>query len=310
MHLPELASVYGGGGGNGSESSGGGGGGGYYGGAGGSGNSGGGQGAGAGGGSSYPPTSGSATNVLSFNPGSGLVTIYYPASAGIAFLAAHPELTTEKRGACPCDDVHIPVPTVVKPVDPGSGYQSVTVDDLTTAGRGPAFDFRRTYNSDMAATDGPFGLGWTDSYNMSLAFGTGTPPSTVTVNEETGGQIVFIYNSTTASYAPDTPRDQATLVQNGSGPAWTFTRYAKHIFDFNSSGQLIDEKDLNGNTTTIGAISGGTQTITDPASRTFTLTYSGTHITSVAEQTGGGMPARQVTYTYTGSLLTSVTDVC
>ncbi len=288
---------------------GGGGGGGYYGGGGGSGGGCGDAGSGGGGGSSYPPPGATASSASGWTAGNGTVTIYYPAQYGIAFLGGHPLLTTEKRGGCPCDDSQIVVPRVAGPVDPGSGFQSLSVDDLATTGRGPAFDFQRTYNSDMAGTDGPLGLGWTDSYNMSLSFGTGTPPSTVTVNEETGGQIVFDYNATSATYAPDVPRDQATLVSNTSGPAWTFTRGAKSIFDFNSSGQLIDEKDLNGNTTTVGAVSGGTQTITDAAGRTFTLTYSGTHITSVAEETGGSMPARTVTYTYTGSLLTSVTDV-
>jgi hypothetical protein len=179
-------------------------------------------------------------------------------------------------------------------VNLGTGFQTETVTDLATPGRGPSLAFRRTYNSDLAAQDGPLGLGWTDSYNLSLTFGSGSPPSTVTVNEETGGQIVFDYNAATSTYAPDVPRDQATLVE-GSG-TWTFARYAKSIFDFNSTGQLIDEKDLNGNITTVGPVSGGAQVITDPAGRTYTVTFSGTHITSVAEESGGSYPARTVSY--------------
>jgi hypothetical protein len=301
---------FGGAGGNGNggcrlTDAGGGGGGGYFG-----GGSGGatcyGNGGGGGGGSSFAIGSQWST-VAGWNPGTGAVVIYYPASTGVAYLNGHPELTSEQRGACSCDDLDIPVPTAGAPVNLGTGFQTETVTDLATPGRGPALAFRRTYNSDLAAQDGPLGLGWTDSYNLSLTFGSGTPPSTVTVNEETGGQIVFDYNTTTSTYAPDVARDQATLVE-GSG-TWTFARYAKSIFDFNSTGQLVDEKDLNGNITTVGPVSGGTQVITDPAGRTYTLTYSGTHITSVAEEAGGSYPARTVSYGYTGSLLTSVTDV-
>ena len=72
---------------------------------------------------------------------------------------------------------------------------------------------------------------------------------------------------------------------------------------------MIDERDLNGNTTTIGSVSGGRQTITDAAGRAFTLTWSGGLITAVAEQAGGSSSARSVSYGYTGGYLTSVTDV-
>ena len=268
-------------------------------------------GAGGGGGSSFAVGSaGSAwTTAPGVNPGPGSVYIFYPASFGFAQLEGGAVSAAEKRGDCDCSAVGMPIPTVGRPVDVGTGLQSETVDDLATPGRGMPLDFRRVYNSDQASVNGPLGLGWTDSYNWSLAFGTGSPPSTVTVTEGTGSQVAFAYASTTASYAPVLPRDDATLVEGSGTPAWTFTQKTRSMYDFNSSGQLIDERDLNNNTTTIGAVSGGTQTITDPAGRAYTLSWSGSHITGVAEQTGGAYAARSVSYSYTGNYLTSVTDV-
>ena len=60
------------------------------------------------------------------------------------------------------------------PVNCATGNFWHTFTDLTVPGRGPALDFNRTYNSQDAGTDGPFGPGWTSSYTMSL---TGEPPS-------------------------------------------------------------------------------------------------------------------------------------
>ena len=267
-------------------------------------------GGGGGGGSSFPATSATATNVGGVNAGPGTVTITYPVAYGTASLHGGPVLASEKEGNCACSAYQVPVPTVVEPVDPGTGAWSEQATDLVTPGRGRALAYRRSYTSDLAAKDGPMGYGWNEPYNMSLALGTGTPPSTVTVSEETGSKVVFNYSPVSATYAPAVPRDQATLVSSGS--TWTYTRRARQIFDFSSSGVLTDEKDLNANTTTIGAVSGGTQTITDPAARSYTLSYDASnHVTAVAEQSGGALAARSVSYAYSADhrYLTSVTDV-
>ena len=94
---------------------------------------------------------------------------------------------------------------------------------------------------------------------------------------------MFLYNGTT--YTPAAPRTIATLVHNGDG-TWTFTRRANEIFTFSSTGQLTQEKDLNGYATTLAYTGGLLKTITDPAGRKLTLTWSGGHIMSVADQAG------------------------
>jgi len=268
---------------------------------------GGGSGGGCGGG---PAPSGTATSVAGVSTGNGAVIITYPMAYGSASLQGGPVVASEKEGNCACSAYQVPIPTVVEPVDPGTGAWSESATDLVTPGRGRALVYRRSYTSDLAGRDSPMGYGWSEPYSMSLALGTGTPPSTVTVSEETGSQVVFNYSPVSSTYAPAVPRDQATLVSSGS--TWTYTRRARQVFDFSSSGVLTDERDLSANTTTIGAVSGGTQTITDPAARTYTLSYDAySHVTAVAEQAGGALGARSVFYAYSADhrYLTSVTDV-
>jgi hypothetical protein len=125
-----------------------------------------------------------------------------------------------------------------------------TFDDFSIPGRGVPLDFTRTYSSSATATDGPFGLGWTDSYNMSLVTdGAGN----VTINEENGTEVMFTpdgggYNA--PSYV------LATLTANPDS-TYTFERTKTGIrYLFSNSGQLLSETDRNGNTTQLNYTSG------------------------------------------------------
>jgi RHS repeat-associated protein len=203
---------------------------------------------------------------------------------------------SSQQGGCGCGfPVHA---SVAQPVDTASGNFWHTFDDLAIPGRGPAIDLSRTYNSLSAATDGPFGFGWTDSYGMSLTIG----PSTVVVNQQNGAQATFTLANGVWS-AP--PRELATLVNNADG-SWTFTRQARQIFDFDSSGRLTAIRDLNGYLTTVTYPSGSTMVVTDPAGRTLTLALTGNHVTSVQDSSS---PTRTLTYSYDGAgNLTDVID--
>ena len=186
------------------------------------------------------------------------------------------------------------------PVNTATGNLNESATDFSIPGRGPGLSFARTYNSLMASTEGPLGYGWTDSYAMSLSFGSGTPPSTVTVNQEDGSQVTFT-NSGSTYAAP--PRVLATLVQSGSN--WTFVRKAAETFTFNSSGQLITETDLNGYSTSLTYSSGKLSTVTDQAGRTFSILYGTNGL--ISEVTDPN--SRHTVYGYDGSGdLTSVTD--
>ncbi|MDY0810706.1 colicin E3/pyocin S6 family cytotoxin [Kitasatospora purpeofusca] len=194
--------------------------------------------------------------------------------------------------------------TAGDPVDTSTGYFGETFTDLTTPGRGKPLDFTRTYASAVAdpagpagalASDGPFGWGWTHSYNLS----TVTDPATgnITVRQEDGSQVAFLNNAGT--YAPSAPRFNATLTKNGT--SYTFTRKSKEVFTFDTAtGRLLRETDLAGSkasppyATTLGYDGAGhLSTITDPGGRSYTLTWTGSHITGLADGSG-----RQVSYGY------------
>jgi RHS repeat-associated protein len=191
--------------------------------------------------------------------------------------------------------------TAGDPVNTATGYLTKRFNDFAIPGRGAPLAFTRTYNSNpvIASVDGPLGFGWAMSYGMSLTQGS----NTVTIHEETGSSLAFALKNGTYE-GPD--RAIATLVKNGDG-SYTFVRHATQIYEFNSSGQLVDEKDLNGNTTLLTYdTSGNLQTVTDPALRKLTFTWVGTHITQIADPA-----ARTVRFGYNDGLgnLTDVTDV-
>ncbi|MER5636654.1 RHS repeat-associated core domain-containing protein [Kitasatospora sp. NPDC002227] len=194
--------------------------------------------------------------------------------------------------------------TAGDPVDTSTGYFGDEFTDLSTPGRGMPLNLTRSYASAQAdpsgpngslAVNGPFGWGWTYSYNLSAV--TDATTGNVTVKQEDGSQVTFVNSS--GSYAPSAPRYDATLTKSGS--SYTFTRKSKEIFTFDSAtGHLTAETDLAGSKanppywTTIGYDgSGNLHTVTDPAGRVYTLTWSGGHITALSDSAG-----RQVTYGY------------
>lgn len=206
--------------------------------------------------------------------------------------------------------------TAGDPVDTSTGYFGQTFTDLSTPGRGIPLNFTRTYNAALAdpagpngsaASDGPFGWGWTYSYNLSAA--TDGVTGNVTVRQEDGSQVPFINSSGT--YAPSAPRFDATLVKTGSN--YVYTRRGKQVFTFDTTtGRPVSQTDLAGSkatptyaTTLAYDGSGHLSTITDPAGRVYTLTWTGAHVTGLADSAG-----RQVSYGYdTAGNLTDVWGV-
>ena len=203
---------------------------------------------------------------------------------------------------CPCT-----YQTSGDPVDTGTGAYSDTWTDLSTPGRGASLDFTRTYTSATAdptgpngslAKNGPFGWGWTYSYGLSAA--TNTTNGTVTITQEDGSTVVFTDSS--GVYTPTEPRDDATLTETGS--VYTFTRRNTELFTFNAtSGDLTTESDLVGAHASVPYAtsfaynaSGQLSTITDPAGRVYTLTWTSGHITKLQDSAG-----RTVTYAYDSS---------
>jgi len=188
-----------------------------------------------------------------------------------------------------------------KPVNCASGEFWHTFTDVSIPGRGVPLGLSRTYNSTDAATDGPFGHGWTSSYMMSLAVDTA---GNATVTQGGGASVTFSPGSYGAFTAPS--RVFASLARNSDG-SYTLTDTRTQVrYTFTATGQLTTEVDRNGNTTTLAYTGGQLASVTDPAGRALTFTTdANNHITKVSDPAG-----RTVTYTYdTSDNLTSVTDV-
>lgn len=193
--------------------------------------------------------------------------------------------------------------TAGDPVDTATGNYGETFVDLSTPGRGMPLSFGRTYASALAdpsgpdgpnAVNGPFGYGWTFSYNLSAS--TDATTGNVTVYQEDGSQVAFVDASGT--YAPSAPRYDATLTKNGAN--YVFVRRNKQVYTFDvATGHLVSETDLAGlhattpYATTLSYAGNQLSTITDPAGHIYTLGWSGGHIVSLSDSAG-----REVTYSY------------
>ncbi|MCA1683702.1 MAG: type IV secretion protein Rhs, partial [Actinobacteria bacterium] len=117
------------------------------------------------------------------------------------------------------------------------------------------------------------------SYSAALAVDAAT--GVVTVTQENGSQVAFSPSGTSYT-AP--PRVTATLVHNADG-TYTLTRLATQKLVFSATGALQRLVDLNGYATTLGydATTAKLATITDPEGRSFTVAYSGNHISSIRD---------------------------
>lgn len=185
------------------------------------------------------------------------------------------------------------------PVNTATGSFDETATVAAVPGRGVPLDLTRSYSSLLASTAGSLGYGWTNSYAMSLTTDTS---GTVTITQENASAIVF--TATGAGQYTPAAGVRGTLVQNTDG-TYTFTRRPSQLeFTFSSTGQLLSERDRNGDTTTLSYTNGVLSTVTDPAGRSLTFSYTGARLTSVSDPMG-----RQTQFGYdTNGNLTAVTD--
>ena len=221
----------------------------------------------------------------------GLYYAGYPSGGEFGLLSA----SMQNHGAHACH---------ADPVDTATGSFTETFQDLATPGRGLPLSVTRTYNSQLANTDGSFGYGWSFPYGMSFTQSS----SDAAITEENGSEVTFYRSG--SNYTPTAPRFAASLTDNLDGTV-TFTRLGRAFYTFNAStGQLLSEQDLNGKNastpyaTSFSYTSGKLTTATDPAGRTYTFGWTGNHITSLTDSSS---PARTVTYAYDGS--GNLTDV-
>jgi RHS repeat-associated protein len=203
-----------------------------------------------------------------------------------------------------------------EPVDTATGNFWHMFDDIEIDGRGLPLTITRTYDSASAAVNGPFGYGWNFNYQMNLAV-TGTSPNEVaTITQETGDLGTFcqptsgsVWNPCNPTTGAALPRETATLTAV-TGGGWVLLRHGQETDDFNSSGQLTSQSDLNGYTTTLTYTSGDLTSVADQAGRSLSISWTGSHITSITDNNVSGN-TRTVTYEYNdgNANLTDVIDI-
>jgi RHS repeat-associated protein len=184
-----------------------------------------------------------------------------------------------------------------------------TFADMFVDARGYPLAVSQTYNSSDAAVDRGLGFGWSSNLFATLVVSGTSPNQSVTVTAENGSQVVFNQSGTAWAAAP---RVQATLVLNPDG-MWTFTRGGADVLTFNASGQILSERDLNGNvlndTYTAGVLTSiSHDDIAHSDTRSLALTWSGgspNHILSVVDNNAG--LNRKAAFTYdAGGQLTDI----
>jgi RHS repeat-associated protein len=184
------------------------------------------------------------------------------------------------------------------PITVNSGEMSHTFTDITIPARGYPLSVTQTYNDLNAGTDAGLGYGWWSPLLMSLSQNASTGLTTVT--QEDGAQAQFW----TSSLQPVAPRTQATLVHNGG--TWTFTRYKRDTFSFNSAGQITSMADLTGDILTFGYTGSQVTSLTHSDGRSLAIGWSNGHITSITDSNVSGT-SRSVSLTYDGG--NQLTDI-
>jgi RHS repeat-associated protein len=185
-----------------------------------------------------------------------------------------------------------------KSVDCASGNETEQQTDISIGGRGPGLRIVRSYNALSAAEakePGPWGYGWTGSYDASIEVGS----ETVTVHQDNGSAVTF-YKS--GSEYTQGGWVQARLSKSGSDYLYTLPNQTK--LEFNSEDRLAKETERNGNSNTL-TYNGSHQLekVEDGDKRTLTFKYNGEGLVESVTD-----PMKHVvSYTYHEKQLASVT---
>ncbi|OGI66036.1 MAG: hypothetical protein A2W18_10520, partial [Candidatus Muproteobacteria bacterium RBG_16_60_9] len=149
----------------------------------------------------------------------------------------------------------------------------------------------RTYNS-----QGQFSDDNQDNWRLSVhrrVYGlTGTANtagSTITKEFGDGAQVTYTYSAALGHYiSSDGDGAHDTLKFNPTTQEWTWTDGSRRLTEtYNSTGQLIDSRDPDGNLTTYGYTGNLLTQITDPSGQVTTLAYTGTNLTEIRVSSQG-----------------------
>lgn len=193
------------------------------------------------------------------------------------------------------------------PIALATGDTYIEQRDLSIPGLGGGLSLVRTWNSIWTSLSvsptGLFGVNWRSTYEERIVVGLDGY-----IRFSRGDGDVWAFGWDGEEYRPVAPKNiSASLVLPTGATYWTLTfqNGEQRRFD-RTTGNLIAIIDRNGNTTQLSYDSSGRLvTVTDPASRYLTFSYSGGNslITGVTASVGPSL-----TYTYDGQgRLTQVT---
>ena len=191
-----------------------------------------------------------------------------------------------------------------EPVDLATGLFTLEKTDLVLPGRLPLV-LTRTYRSGDTQV-GPFGIGGRHGYDAFLVFSTPAATEQLILVMPDLTRYAFARQADGSfRNATDPAMQGAVVTLSGSTRVLTFKDQT--VWTFDGNGRLITQRDRNGNTVTITRdVQGRVTTLTEPAGRHFTFSYSGTglQVSQVSDPIG-----RTVRYSYDGAgRLSSVTD--
>ncbi len=187
------------------------------------------------------------------------------------------------------------------PVNTATGNFTFDKTDMTVAGRGFNFEFKRFYNA-QDDTAGPLGANWTHSYNLKVA----EDATTATITYEDGRDEV--YDKSGPNYVP-TPGTYNKLVKNANN-TYTVTQRDQKKLNFKTNGKLDTIVDRNNNIASM--VYDGNERLTRvdiPGGRHVDLTYDAQNRIASITDTLTPTP-RTVVYGYDANNdLVSVSDV-
>jgi RHS repeat-associated protein len=164
-------------------------------------------------------------------------------------------------------------------VNPANGLLTITQTDLIILGRGMDLVISRVYQTPAV---------FYGSYPYDYEY----PPVTVGKGWQldfpfVGSKYLHLWGGTVykISWMDSTFENHVgshfTLVENGDS-TYTLTTADGTVYEFDTSGKLIQIKDLDQNTITFSYTSGNLTTITDTIGRTVSLTYSNNRLWKIA----------------------------
>ena len=190
---------------------------------------------------------------------------------------------------------------VGEPINSVTGNMYIITADLNMPGKGTNFTFTRTYNNQAASAGqtGPFGYGWTHSYNIYL---TQDPENKLIKIKDGEGKGYLFADNQNGTYVSQRG-EYSTLNKSGADFIWRKKDGSRYIFD--ADGRLTRIKDRNNNALTLTYSSQDQPiTVTDSSGRQINISYAQGRIRSVE-----GPGERTFIYDYDGKgNLISVTD--